>query len=82
MVEFRSEVMSRSTELSFSGWQKKVLNEIGVDVSAMAPFVPRGTLQAIAKRYRVKSITRFLEGCLAAEDRKGSEQVLFRIYEK
>jgi hypothetical protein len=28
MVEFRSEVMSRSTELSFSGWQKKVLNEI------------------------------------------------------
>jgi hypothetical protein len=41
----------------------------------------RGTLQAIAKRYRVKSLTRFLEGCLAAEDRKGSEQVLFRIYE-
>src|SRR4029077_19543793 len=40
MVEFRSEVMSRSTEVSFSGWQKKVLNEIGVDVSAMAPFVP------------------------------------------
>jgi hypothetical protein len=41
----------------------------------------RATLQAIAKRYRVKSLTRFLEGCLAAEDRKGSEQVLFRVYE-
>jgi hypothetical protein len=41
----------------------------------------RATLQAIAKRYRVKSFTRFLEGCLAAEDRKGSEQVLFRVYE-
>ncbi len=42
----------------------------------------RSILQAIAKRYRVTSIARFLEGCLAAEDRKGSEQVLFRIYEK
>ncbi len=42
----------------------------------------RATLQAIAKRYRVKSLTRFLEGCLAAEDRTGSEQVLFRMYEK
>ena len=41
----------------------------------------RAALQAIAKRYRVKSLTRFLECCLAAEDRKGSEQVLFRIYE-
>ena len=41
----------------------------------------RAALQAIAKRYRVKSLTRFLEGCLAAEDRNGSEQVLFRIYE-
>jgi hypothetical protein len=43
--------------------------------------VDRAALQAIAKHYRVKSLTRFLEGCLAAEDRKGSEQVLFRIYE-
>jgi hypothetical protein len=42
----------------------------------------RATLQAIAKRYRVKSLTHFLEGCLAAEDRKGSEQILFRVYEK
>jgi hypothetical protein len=41
----------------------------------------RAALQAIAKRYRVKSLTRFLECCSAAEDRKGSEQVLFRIYE-
>jgi hypothetical protein len=41
----------------------------------------RATLEGIAKRYRVKSLTRFLEGCLAAEDRKGSEQILFRIYE-
>ncbi len=41
----------------------------------------RATLQAIAKRYRVKSLTRFLEGCLVAEDRTGSEQVLFRMYE-
>jgi hypothetical protein len=41
----------------------------------------RAALQSMAKRYRVKSLTRFLEGCLAAEDRKGSEQVLFRIYE-
>jgi hypothetical protein len=42
----------------------------------------RAALQIMAKRYRVKSLTRFLEGCLAAEDRKGSEQVLFRTYEK
>jgi hypothetical protein len=42
----------------------------------------RAALQSMAKRYRVKSLTRFLEGCLATEDRKGSEQVLFRIYEK
>src|SRR6266446_4291548 len=42
----------------------------------------RAALQAIAKRYRVKSSTRFLEGCLAAEDRKGSEHVLFRMYEE
>jgi hypothetical protein len=41
----------------------------------------RAALQAIAKRYRVKSLTRFFEGCLAAEDRKGSEQVLFRMYD-
>ena len=41
----------------------------------------RAALQAIAERYRVKSLTRFSEGCLAAEDRKGSEQVLFRIFE-
>jgi len=41
----------------------------------------RVALQAIAKRYRVKSSTRFLEGCLAAEDRKGSEHVLFRMCE-
>jgi hypothetical protein len=41
----------------------------------------RAALQCLAKRYRVKSLTRFLEGCLAAEDRKGSEQVLFRTYE-
>ena len=41
----------------------------------------RAALQAIAERYRVKSLTRFLECCSAAEDRKGSEQVLFRIYE-
>jgi hypothetical protein len=41
----------------------------------------RAALQAIARRYRVKSLTRFLEVCLAAEDRKGSEQVLVRMYE-
>jgi hypothetical protein len=41
----------------------------------------RAALQAIAKRYRVKSLTRFLEGCLSAEDRKGNEHVLFRMYE-
>ena len=41
----------------------------------------RATLQAMAKRYRVKSLTRFWEGCLATEDRKGNEQVLFRVYE-
>jgi hypothetical protein len=41
----------------------------------------RAPLQAIAKRYRVKSLTRFLEGCLATEDWKGSEHVLFRMYE-
>jgi hypothetical protein len=41
----------------------------------------RAALQIMANRYRVKSLTRFLEGCLAAEDRKGNEQVLLRIYE-
>jgi hypothetical protein len=41
----------------------------------------RATLLSTAKRYRVESLTQFLEGCLAAEDRKGSEQVLFQIYE-
>src|SRR5258708_24335278 len=40
----------------------------------------RAALQAIAKRYRVKSLTRFLECWLAAEDRKGSEQALFLLY--
>ena len=41
----------------------------------------RATLQAIAKRYRVNRYPNF-GSCLAAEDRKGSEQVLFRVYEK
>jgi hypothetical protein len=42
----------------------------------------QATLQNMAKHYRVRNLTRFLEGCLAAEDRKGSEQVLFRMYKK
>ena len=43
----------------------------------------RATLQSMAKRYRVKSLTRFLEGGLSAEDRQANPgtQVLFRIYE-
>jgi len=51
-----------------------------ISVIELEPY-DRATLQIMAKRYRVKSLTRFLECCLAAEDRKGSEQVLFRIYE-
>jgi hypothetical protein len=42
----------------------------------------RATLQQMARRYRVRSLNRFLEGCLAAEDHKANEQVLFRLYEK
>ncbi len=43
----------------------------------------RGTLQSMAKRYRVKSLTRLLEGGLSAEDRQANPgtQVLLRIYE-
>ena len=43
----------------------------------------RATLQGMAKRYRVRSLTRFLEGCLSAEDRHADPgtPVLFRIYE-
>ena len=43
----------------------------------------RATLQSMTKRYRVKSLTRFLEGCLSAEDRQANPgtQVLFRMYE-
>ena len=43
----------------------------------------RATLQSMAKRYRVRSLTRFLEGCLSAEDRQANPgtQILFRIYE-
>jgi hypothetical protein len=39
------------------------------------------TLQQMAQRYRVRSYSRFLEGCLAAEGPKGNQQVLFRVYE-
>jgi hypothetical protein len=43
----------------------------------------RATLQSMAKRYRVRSLTQFFEGCLSAEDRQANPgtQVLFRIYE-
>jgi hypothetical protein len=43
----------------------------------------RATLQMMAKRYRVKSLIHFLEGCLSAEERhtyQGS-QVLYQLYE-
>ena len=43
----------------------------------------RAILQDMAKRYRVRSLTQFFEGCLLAEDRqaKPGTQILFRIYE-
>jgi hypothetical protein len=43
----------------------------------------RATLQVMAKRYRVKSLIHFLEGCLSAEEKRTyrGSQVLFRVYE-
>jgi hypothetical protein len=43
----------------------------------------RATLQVMAKRYRVKSLIHFLEGCLSAEEKRTYQgsQVLFRVYE-
>jgi hypothetical protein len=43
----------------------------------------RGTLQEMAKRYRVKSLIHFLEGCLSAEEKRTYQgsQVLYRVYE-
>ena len=43
----------------------------------------RATLEAMAARYRVTDLTRFIEGILAALDEQGDgTQVLFRMYEK
>jgi hypothetical protein len=43
----------------------------------------RAVLQMMAKRYRVKSLIHFLEGCLSAEEKRTyrGSQVLFRVYE-
>jgi hypothetical protein len=43
----------------------------------------RAVLQLMAKRYRVKSLIHFLEGCLSAEEKRTyrGSQVLFRVYE-
>jgi hypothetical protein len=43
----------------------------------------RASLQMMAKRYRVKSLIHFLEGCLSAEEKRTYQgsQVLFRVYE-
>jgi hypothetical protein len=43
----------------------------------------RAVLQVMAKRYRVKSLIHFLEGCLSAEEKRTyrGSQVLFRVYE-
>jgi hypothetical protein len=41
----------------------------------------RAVLESMATRHRVNNLTHFLEGILAAQDRKGNEQILFRIYE-
>jgi hypothetical protein len=67
-------------------WKARTYNNFGQTETQRITIIKlkpedRAALQAIAKRYRVKSLTRFLEGCLATEDRKGSEQVLFRMYE-
>jgi hypothetical protein len=37
----------------------------------------------MAKRYRVKSLIHFLEGCLSAEEKQTywASQTLFRVYE-
>ena len=43
----------------------------------------RAALQVMAKRYRIKSLIHFLEGCLSAEEKRTyrGSQVLFRVYE-
>ena len=43
----------------------------------------RAALQVMAKRYRVKSLIHFLEGCLSAEEKRTyrGSQILFRVYE-
>ena len=43
----------------------------------------RAALQVMAKRYRVKSLIHFLEGCLSAEEKRSYQgsQILFRVYE-
>ena len=43
----------------------------------------RTKLELMAKRYRVKSLIHFLEGCLSAEEKRTyrGSQVLFRVYE-
>src|ERR1700730_18480681 len=43
----------------------------------------RASRQMVAKRYRVKSLIHFLEGCLSAEEKRTYQgsQVLFRVYE-
>ena len=41
----------------------------------------RAVLESMATRHRVNNLTHFLEGMLAAHDRKGNEQILFRVYE-
>ncbi len=42
----------------------------------------RAVLQVMAKRYRVKSLIHFLEGCLSAEEKRTyrGSQILFRVY--
>jgi len=53
-----------------------------VSVIELEPY-DRATLQIMAKRYRVKSLIHFLEGCLSAEEKRTYQgsQVLFRVYE-
>src|SRR3981189_3490905 len=53
-----------------------------ISVIELDPY-DRATLQIMAKRYRVKSLIHFLEGCLSAEEKRTYQgsQVLFRVYE-
>jgi hypothetical protein len=62
---------------SFGATETHLVNVIDLESN------DRATLQVMAKRYRVKSLIHFLEGCLSAEEKRTYQgsQVLYRVYE-